>query len=104
MPRVSNGDKGAFAFRVTVTDVEHRALFRDLLRISTGAKRKARLFALAHMGLALEISGSGQLDSRANRAAEREEEAVDGPLTNLSRSDLADILGDTSTHSEEQGA
>jgi len=102
MPRVSKGEAGALTFKVRVTEVEHSALFRDLMRIESGAKRKARLFLLAHIGLALEGSADGSRtegslrNGRTNRPPHR--------ILQLSNSELADLFEDSSTPAEEQGA
>lgn len=101
MPRVSSGRSGVLTIRIEIRDTEHPALYRELVSISSGTRRRVRLFSLAHMGLALEMSGAGTRDRTAETTA-----ATDGttPENRLSTSELADLFGETSTQLEDQGA
>jgi len=102
MPRVASGSAGVLSIRIEIRDTEHPMLYRELVAIESGARRRVRLFSLAHMGLALEMSGAGTrgIQDVAPAAAT----AAPDEGNRLSTSELMDLFGDTSTHHEEQGA
>lgn len=102
MPRTATGSAGVLTIRIEIRDTEHPMLYRELVAIESGARRRVRLFSLAHMGLALEMSGTGNRGIPEVAAATTEVQLPDA--TRLSRSELAELFGDNSTHHEEQGA
>lgn len=102
MSQLGSRSNGVLTIRIEVRDNEHPLLYRELAAMKTGSRRRVRLFSLAHMGLALEMSGAGSRGPQdALPATPRHDTEEDG---RLSTSELADLFGDNSTHPEEQGA
>jgi len=101
MQQSASRGNGVLTIRIEVRDSEHPLLYRELAAMKTGARRRVRFFSLAHMGLALEMSGAGTRDRQTETIA-----TADGttPENRLSTSELADLFGETSTHLEDQGA
>jgi hypothetical protein len=101
MPQSAPRSNGVLTIRIEVRDNEHPLLYRELAAMKSGSRRRVRLFSLAHMGLALEMSGAG---TRYRPADETATADCTTPENRLSTSELADLFGETSTQLEDQGA
>lgn len=101
MPRVAKGEDGVLTFKIHVRATEHPALFRALIGIDSGAKRRTRLFALAYMGLALDSRACQGVDPAAPAPTPSHDA---GASEDLPASDLEDWFRQTSTDPVAPGA
>lgn len=86
--------------RISIREAESPLLYRNLLPIESGSRRKVRIFSLLHLALGLELSGEA-MRSHTDVTPEAPNADGDGDFR-ATRSEIYELFGETFAHSTEQ--